>query len=111
MIAQYRQLSLQAFQQVEDQLTVLSALADESKLQQEAVSAADESLRLTTNQYKAGMVSYLNVIVAQAASYTARNGAIQISGQRLVADVALIQALGGGINVDHVKQDNLPQQN
>jgi len=94
-VAQYRQLSLQALQQVEDQLAALSALAEEAELQQQAVDAAEESLRLATNQYKAGMVSYLNVISAQTIANTAHNGRLQIAGQRLTANVALIQALGG----------------
>lgn len=95
-VAQYRQLSLQALQQVEDQLAATSILAEEAQLQQQAVTAADESLRLATNQYKAGIVSYLNVVTAQAAAYTARNTYLQIEGQRLNAGVALIQAMGGG---------------
>ena len=95
-VAQYRQLSLQALQQVEDQLAATSILAQEAQLQQQSVSAADESLRLVTNQYKAGIVSYLNVVTAQAAAYTARNSYLQIEGQRLNASVALIQAMGGG---------------
>lgn len=95
-VAQYRQLSLTALQQVEDQLAASVILSDESALQQQAVSAAERSLRLTTDQYKAGTVSYLNVITAQTAAYTARNAALQIAGQRLTASVALIQALGGG---------------
>lgn len=94
-VAQYRQLSLQALQQVEDQLAALSALAEEAKLQQDAVAAAEESLRLATNQYKAGTVSYLNVISAQTIANTARTGQLQIAGQRLTANVALIQSLGG----------------
>lgn len=96
VVAQYRQLSLQALQQVEDQLSALSALAEEADLQQAAVAAADESLRLANNQYRAGTASYLNVITAQTTSYTARNSQLQIAGQRLTANVALIQALGGG---------------
>lgn len=95
-VAQYRQLSLQAFQQVEDQLAALSALFEEAKLQQDAVAAAEETLRLTTNQYKSGVVSYLNVVTAQTTAYTARNQNLLIEGQQLTANIALIQALGGG---------------
>ncbi|MHB8454908.1 MAG: efflux transporter outer membrane subunit [Acidiferrobacterales bacterium] len=94
-VAQYRQVSLQAFQQVEDQLSTLSILADEAQLQQRAVAAADESLRLATNQYKAGTAPYLNVLTAQTVAYSAGDGALQIAAQRLTAGVALIQALGG----------------
>jgi outer membrane protein TolC len=100
VVAQYRQLSLQALQQVEDQLAALSALADEAQLQQEAVAAAEESLRLATNQYKAGAASYLNVLTAQTAAYTANNSRLLIAGQRLTANVALIQALGGTWEAD-----------
>jgi NodT family efflux transporter outer membrane factor (OMF) lipoprotein len=95
-VAQYRQLSLQAIQQVEDQLAALSTFADEANMQAQAVMAADASLRLVADQYKAGIVSYLNVITAQTASNSAHNSALQITGQQLIANVALIQALGGG---------------
>jgi len=100
VVAQYRQLSLQAFQQVEDQLAALTILADEAELQQQAIAAADNSLLLSTNSYKAGTVSYLNVLTAQTAAYTARSNALQITGQRLNASVALIQALGGKWGAD-----------
>ena len=105
VVAQYRQLSLQAIQQVEDQLVALSSLAKEATLQQQAVAAADVSLRLVTDQYKAGVVSYLNVIIAQTASYTARNSALQITGQQLTANVALIQAIGGGADTSPEKAE------
>lgn len=94
-VAQYRQLSLQALQQVEDQLAALSALAEEAALHEQAVSAADESLRVITNQYKAGVTTSLNVITAQITAYTAHNAALAVAGQRLIANVALISALGG----------------
>jgi NodT family efflux transporter outer membrane factor (OMF) lipoprotein len=95
VVAQYRQLSLQAFQQVEDQLAAMRILANAAQLQQQAVSAADDALRMVTNSYKAGTVSYLNVLIAQTAAYTAHDSALQIAGQRLTANIALIQALGG----------------
>jgi NodT family efflux transporter outer membrane factor (OMF) lipoprotein len=95
VVAQYRQLSLQAFQQVEDQLAAMRILAKTAELQQQAVSAADDALRMVINAYKAGTVSYLNVLNAQTATYTAHDSALQIAGQRLTANIALIQALGG----------------
>lgn len=95
-IAQYRQLALQALQQVEDQLAAGSILAGEAVLQKQAVAAADKSLKIAMDQYKAGTVSFLNVITAQTAAYNARNAALLISGQRHSANVALIQAIGGG---------------
>ncbi len=95
-VAEYRQLALQAMAQAEDQLAALSALADEANLQDQAVGAADESLRVITNQYMAGVTDSLNVITAQVNAYSAHNTALIIAGQRLAANGALIQALGGG---------------
>ena len=105
VVAQYRQLSLQAIQQVEDQLVALSSLADEAVLQQQAVASADISLRLVTDQYKAGMVPYLNVISAQTAANSARNAELITHGQQLTANVALIQAIGGGTDTSPEKEE------
>jgi outer membrane protein TolC len=60
------------------------------------VTAAQESVRLTTNRYLAGTVSYLNVIIAQTTALANEATAIQIRGRRMAAAVLLVQALGGG---------------
>ena len=65
-------------------------------MQGEAVNAARKSVDLTTNQYKAGTVSYLNVITAQTIALTDEVNAILIAGRRMAAAVQLVQALGGG---------------
>ena len=49
-----------------------------------------------TNQYQAGIVSYLNVVVAQTTALTNERTAVDILGRRLTASVLLIKALGGG---------------
>ena len=94
--ASYRQTVLTAFQQVEDNLAALRILEEEAVAQDDAVKAARQSTELTLNQYKAGTVSYLNVIIIQAAQLNNEAAAVRIQGQRLAAAVALIQALGGG---------------
>jgi len=95
-VATYRQTVLAAFQGVEDNLAALRILEAEIAVQDEAVKAARKSVDLTTNQYKAGTVSYLNVITAQTIALTDEITAIQISGRRMAAAVLLVQALGGG---------------
>ena len=65
-------------------------------VQDEAVKAARKSVDLTTNQYKAGTVNYLNVITVQTIALTDEITAIQILGRRMAAAVLLVQALGGG---------------
>ena len=66
-VATYRQTVLTAFQQVEDNLAALRILEQEAVTQAEAVELARQSTELTLNQYKAGTVNYLSVVVVQAA--------------------------------------------
>jgi NodT family efflux transporter outer membrane factor (OMF) lipoprotein len=104
-VAAYRQTVLTAFQTVEDNLAALHILEQESGVQDEAVTAARDSVRLTTNQYKAGVVDYLNVITVQTIALTDEITAIQIQGRRMGAAVLLVQALGGGWTVDRLPSD------
>jgi NodT family efflux transporter outer membrane factor (OMF) lipoprotein len=95
-VAAYRQTVLSAFQEVEDNLAALRILAEEATVQDEAVQAARQSVTLTTNQYTAGTADYLSVVTVQAVRLLNERAAVGIYGQRLVAEVALIKALGGG---------------
>lgn len=97
-VAQYRQTVLGGFQEVEDNLAALRILDEEAKVQEEAVSAARESVMLTLNQYKAGTVSYLNVVTVQATQLASERAAVTVLGRRLVAAATLVKALGGGWN-------------
>lgn len=94
--ANYREVSLAAFQNVEDNLSGLRVLEAESAAQADAVAAAEEALKITLNQYRAGTVSYLNVITSQATAYSNERNAISILGNRLTDSVGLIEAIGGG---------------
>jgi NodT family efflux transporter outer membrane factor (OMF) lipoprotein len=95
-VAAYRQAVLAAFQEVEDSLAALRILEGEAKVQDAAVKAADETVAIVTNQYKAGTVGYLNVLSAQTVSLAGRRAAIDILGRRMAASVQLVKALGGG---------------
>jgi len=95
-IAAYRQTVLTSFQEVEDNLVALQMLAAEARVQDEAVEAARQTTTVVTNQYRAGIVGYLNVINAQTAELANRKTALTLLGRRMVASVQLIKALGGG---------------
>jgi len=97
-VANYRQSVLTAFQEVEDNLAVLRILDDEAKAQQAAVAAAEHSLELSTNRYKGGVVSYLEVTTAQSTALADERAAVDILRRRMTASVSLIKALGGGWN-------------
>jgi outer membrane protein TolC len=87
---------LTAFRDVEDNLAALRILGEEADVQDRALAAARQSLELTTNQYRAGLVGFLNVVVVQAQALAAERDAINLRGRRYAATIALVKALGGG---------------
>jgi NodT family efflux transporter outer membrane factor (OMF) lipoprotein len=95
-VAAYRQTVLNGLQEVEDNLAALRILEQEAQVQDQAVKSAQHSVQLTTNQYKAGTVSYLNVITVQTVALGNEGTAVNILNRRLAASVLLIKALGGG---------------
>jgi NodT family efflux transporter outer membrane factor (OMF) lipoprotein len=95
-VASYRQTVLSSLQEVEDNLAALRILEQEAQTQALAVAAAEQSATLTTNQYKAGVVSYLEVAVAQSVALSNQVTAVTLRGRRMVASVLLVKALGGG---------------
>ncbi|NOL50395.1 efflux transporter outer membrane subunit [Pelistega europaea] len=95
-VAAYRQTVLTALKEVEDNMTLVSTLAQQYEVQQRALSAARESLTITRNQYQAGMVNYLSVIQVENTTYNTEISTLQLINQRLSAAIDLVVALGGG---------------
>lgn len=94
--AAYRQSVLTALREVEDYLVQLRVLEQEQDVQRLALESARESLLLTRNQYEAGLVDYLSVSVVETTALNNERSAISLMGNRLIASVQLIAALGGG---------------
>jgi outer membrane protein TolC len=94
--ADYRQTVLSAFREVEDQLAALRILEEETQIQNGAVAAAERSLELSTNRYRGGVVTYLEVITAQSTALENERTAVGILVRRMNATVLLIKAIGGG---------------
>src|SRR5450631_1076342 len=95
-VANYRQVVLTAFQQVEDQLAAVRILARQQQVADGAVKAAQEELDILLNQYRAGTVAFTAVVVAQATLLNDEQSALTVRQNRFIATVALIEALGGG---------------
>jgi NodT family efflux transporter outer membrane factor (OMF) lipoprotein len=98
-VAAYRQTTLTAFQQVEDNVAALRILEQEAQQQRRAVQSAQESLQLFTNRYRGGVDNYLQVITAQTVTLTNQRTEIDILRRRMGASVLLVKALGGGWDV------------
>ncbi|GGJ86089.1 efflux transporter outer membrane subunit [Pseudomonas matsuisoli] len=107
-VANYRQAVLTGFREVEDYLVQLQVLDRESRVQQEALESARESLRLIENQYRAGTIDFNDVVNVQATALNNERSALTLLGTQLTASVQLIAALGGGWDSEALLQDALP---
>jgi outer membrane protein TolC len=87
---------LGAFQQVEDNLAALRILEQEAQTQRAAVVAAQRSVELSTNRYKGGLATYLEVVTAQSIALNNQRTAVGLLERRMTSTVLLIKALGGG---------------
>lgn len=94
--ANYRQTVLSAYQEVEDNLVALRQLEHENESQTKATAAAQRSLAQSKNRYVGGIVTYLDVVVAQTTALQAQLSSIDIMTRRMNASVGLVKALGGG---------------
>jgi len=95
-VADYRQSVLVAFQDVEDSLSALRYLSQQSEAENRAFESYKKALDLTNARYTTGLVSYFDVIQAQGLALGSEQLTVQIEGNRIASTVHLIKALGGG---------------
>jgi multidrug efflux system outer membrane protein len=95
-VAKYRQQILVAFGEVENSLAGVYHLSNQAAAQDRAVANARRATELATERYRAGIVSYLEVVDASREALQAERGSEQLAGQRLITTIQLIKALGGG---------------
>ena len=96
MVADYRQIVLGAFGEVEDELAAQRLLADEWTAENLALASARQTLEIANNRYKSGLITYLDVATAQTDALTHEQATVQLAGARLTAAINLIKALGCG---------------
>lgn len=108
LTANYRQTTLSAFQEVEDNLAALRILQREAAQQKEATAASSDWLQVSTNRYTGGVDNYLQVIIAQTTDLANQRNDADILRRRMDASVLLIKAVGGGWDVSELpKQASL----
>lgn len=96
VVALYRQNSLTAFQEVEDNLIALSVLAKEVEQQSRATAAAEKSLDLFTRRYQDGVDTYLQVVTSQTTALHNEINDVELGRRQMDASVLLVKAVGGG---------------
>jgi NodT family efflux transporter outer membrane factor (OMF) lipoprotein len=95
-VSNYKGVIFLAFEDVEDQLSGLRILEQESTVEERAVSSAQHSYDVSSQRYKGGVTSYLEVLTAEAALIQNQRTAIDLKTRQFNDSVALIKSLGGG---------------
>jgi NodT family efflux transporter outer membrane factor (OMF) lipoprotein len=95
-VADYRNIVLVAYQEVEDNLAALRQLQQENLSETAAVGSTATALQQAQYRYKAGLVTYLEVSTAENAYLQAQIANVVIQLRRMNASVLLVKALGGG---------------
>ena len=95
-VANYRQQVLSAFQETENSLAAIKILRDQQEAQNRTVAFAKQQYDVSLIRFKEGMVNYIEVDTTERTWLSAQLLDVQILGQRYIALVSLIRALGGG---------------
>ena len=102
----YRATVLNAFREVENELTLTNRLSVAAKHQDEAVGAFFTAQTLTYELYLGALASSLELIYAQVQTLEARIIAVEIKADLLRSNVSLLRSLGGGWNRERVPADD-----
>lgn len=108
--ANYRAVALQAFREVEDGLSNVRHLANQGKARATAVGAADRAFNAADMRYKTGYSSHLDYLDAERTLLAARRADAQVLGQRYIATIQLVRALGGTWQAAPVAPAEAPQE-
>jgi len=95
-VANYEKSVLTAYSDVEDQLSAIHYLANQSEAESSVVASARRAEQIANNRYTAGLVNYLDVVFAEQTLLQNEQALVQLTGSRAIATVALVRALGGG---------------
>jgi outer membrane protein TolC len=105
-VSGYKQTVLVAFQQTEDSLSSLRLLTEQIEEQQETVTSSQRYFDVASARYTTGLDPYLNVFTAQATLLANQQTAITLRVQQMTSSVQLIEALGGGWNVNQLPSEH-----
>jgi NodT family efflux transporter outer membrane factor (OMF) lipoprotein len=98
---QYNQTLVDALRQVADQVASVRAAHQQLADQEDALSAAEDAYRLTLDRYRAGLTSYLDVLVNEERLLAERLNRVRLRGRSLALAVGTIRALGGGYRLEN----------
>ena len=102
----YRSTVLNAFREVENNLSLTNRLTVAAERQDASVGANLKAQQLTLELYRGGLASSLEVIFAQLNTLLARIDLVLIKAELLRSSVSLVRAFGGGWNRNLLPSDD-----
>jgi multidrug efflux system outer membrane protein len=96
----YHQAVLGSLRDVEDALGRLTSEETRRTNLAQSVSAAENSLKIAEDQYRTGLVPFINVLQSETSLLNSRDLLAQSDSQSLTDFVAVYKALGGGWSPD-----------
>lgn len=103
-LSDYEKSIQTAFREVNDALAVRENIGDRIAAQRRLVEATNTTYRLSEARFRAGIDSYLTVLDAQRASYSAEQGLLLLEQANLNNQVELYKTLGGGLKANTLDQ-------
>lgn len=95
-VAQYEKAIQTAFREVADSLAGRATLGEQLRAQLAQRNAAEVSFKLADLRYRNGAASYLDVLDAQRALFSAQQATVQVQALQVQNLVTLYKVLGGG---------------
>ena len=98
-----------AFREVSDVLATRATLGEQLEAQYRLQDNFEQTYQIADARFKAGLDNYLDVLDAQRSLFSTQQGILDLELQKIVSQIELYQALGGGANLDIPTAIPVPQ--
>lgn len=99
-LAGYERSIQTAFREVSDVLATRATLGEQLEAQYRLQDNFEQTYQIADARFKAGISNYLDVLDAQRSLFSTQQGILDLELQKIVSQIELYQALGGGANLD-----------
>lgn len=99
-LAGYERSIQTAFREVSDVLATRATLGEQLESQYRLQDNFEQTYQIADARFKAGISNYLDVLDAQRSLFSTQQGILDLELQKIISQVELYQALGGGSNLD-----------
>lgn len=108
-LASYERSIQTAFREVSDVLATRATLGEQLAAQYRLQDNFDQTYEIADARFKAGISNYLDVLDAQRSLFDTQQGILDLELQKIISQIELYQALGGGANLDTPVAIPVPQ--